>query len=737
MKELHPFLRHFTAIICCIVYNYCSEEEYKAYHPELLFNLICFGRFVEMYKENEEYNNIVKKIFKRLLSAKTRGFEAENFQEYFKYKYKAFAPVILESFNKGDQTDLEVLKKTKIIFDGNSEPYLKRILSNATFENFFGFLGYFKRYYFYEVVSNNVNNCVYDFSLPESFHLNYYLNRDKRGCVSQMKNSVEILIRNMNCMFNDQQYKVIIQFISEKIVAKVLNDQSRVDEIFNFNENHINFQNTQGDRNFPRAFLEILCEESDVTYIKNLYDFLKKITKEEYHKYISAVLCLKALCLRKETLDKNNIPRIIIEFLFLADVLKKEFETDENVKNIKMYRKNNIDNLKKAVNIQNIEYADNAEGEYLDCEKVPETSILLEIYGFIEFFSNDNFKTYLTNEMIKIMPEGKKRPINVEEIKNEYLKYVFLKETSGLRLEEIKLLFGKPLSKNLEKVLDPKNPQNGAQKILTTERSTQGPTGEPKKGPTLGLSQGLTAGVSRETTQGPPLTSQGPTQRQTIGVLRETSQGPTQGPTPTTPTTQGPTQRQTIGVSRGTTGGPTIGVSRGTTGGPTTPTPTTQGPTQRQTIGVSRGTTGGPTIGVSRGTTGGPTIGVSRGTTGGPTTPTTPTTQRQTIGVSRGTTGGPTIGVSRGTTQGPTTPPLTTPTTQGPTQRQTIGVSRETTPTPTPTTPPTPTPTTTPEQRPESKMSKRSDLKTYFLYIFSAFLFFTAGLVVIILYFYK
>ncbi|KAK1348453.1 hypothetical protein LUQ84_002054 [Hamiltosporidium tvaerminnensis] len=375
-----------------------------------------------------------------------------------------------------------------------------------------------------------------------------------------MKNSVEILIRNMNCMFNDQQYKAIIQFISEKIVAKVLNNQSRVDEIFEFNENQITFQNTQGDRNFPRAFLEIFCKENDVTYIKSLYDFLKKITKEEYHKYISAVLCLKALCLRKETLNKNNIPRIISEFLFLADVLKKEIETGENVENIKIYRKNNIDNLKKAVNIQNIEYADNAEGEYLDCEKVPETSILLEIYGFIEFFSNDNFKTYLTNEMIKIMPEGKKRPINVEEIKNEYLKYVFLKETSGLRLEEIKLLFGKPLSKNPEKVLDPKNPQNGAQKILTTERSTQGPTGEPKKGPTQGLSQGLTAGVSRETTQGPPLTTQGPT--------------------------QGPTQRHTIGVSRGTTGGPT----------PTTPTtPTTQGPTQRQTIGVSQGTTPTPT----------------------------------------------------------------------------------------------------------------------------------------------
>ncbi|TBU03966.1 hypothetical protein CWI39_0876p0010, partial [Hamiltosporidium magnivora] len=234
-KELHPFLRHFTTIICCIVYNYCSEEEYKAYHPELLFNLICFGRFVEMYKENEEYNDIVKKIFEDLLPTKSGGFETENFHVYLKDKYEAFTPGILESFNKGDQTDLEVLKKTKIIFDGNSESYLKRILSNATFEIFFCFLGYFKRRYFYEVVVCNVNNRVYDFSLPESFHLYYYLN--SATCVSQMEKSAEILLRNMHFMFNNQQYKAVIQFISEKIVAKVLNNQSRVDEIFEFNEN--------------------------------------------------------------------------------------------------------------------------------------------------------------------------------------------------------------------------------------------------------------------------------------------------------------------------------------------------------------------------------------------------------------------------------------------------------------------------------------------------------------------
>ncbi|TBT96568.1 hypothetical protein CWI39_3612p0010, partial [Hamiltosporidium magnivora] len=210
-KELHPFLRHFTYIICCIVYNNCSEEEYKAYHPELLFNLICFGRFVEMYKENKEYKDIVKKIFEGLLSTKTGGFVLENFLEYLNDNYDALSREISGSFNKGDETDLKVLKKTKIIFDGNFESYLKLILSNATYEQFFCFMGYFKKYYCYKVVYNDPNNPVNGTTWPKSLLLNYYANWEKHA--SNMRESDEILIRNMNCMFNDQQYKVIIQFI--------------------------------------------------------------------------------------------------------------------------------------------------------------------------------------------------------------------------------------------------------------------------------------------------------------------------------------------------------------------------------------------------------------------------------------------------------------------------------------------------------------------------------------------
>ncbi|TBU20143.1 hypothetical protein CWI38_0126p0040 [Hamiltosporidium tvaerminnensis] len=165
-----------------------------------------------------------------------------------------------------------------------------------------------------------------------------------------------------------------------------------------------------------------------------------------------------ALCLRKEMLNKNSIPRIIIEFLFLAAVLKKEFETDENVKNIKIYRKKCVVELKKKVNIQNIKYVDNTNGDYLNRNKVPETSLLLEIYCFLKLFSNDSFKTYL-DKQINQKPNVEVDAINIDKDVNllDYLKYVFQNEIFVLSLEEIKLVFGTPVSEGTEPKPESKN----------------------------------------------------------------------------------------------------------------------------------------------------------------------------------------------------------------------------------------------------------------------------------------
>ncbi|TBU02255.1 hypothetical protein CWI37_0521p0010 [Hamiltosporidium tvaerminnensis] len=412
-KELHPFLRHFTTLNCCIFYNDCSEEYLKAYQPELLFNLICFGKFVEMYKENEEYKDIVQKIFKDFLLDKINRFSYKNL-DYLIPSYEALTPDISRSFNKRDETDLEVLKKFKIVFDENSKPSpLKDILSNATFEQFF----------FFPV---NLNESA--------------------------KNIIEtatILSTNMNNVFNDQQYKMVLKFISEKIVAKVLKNQNGFDEIFELDKNISNFQNKPEDPNFPHVFIELLCNETDVIFIKTLYEFLIEKTKEEYHNYISAVLCLKALCLGEEILNKKNISRIIIEFLFLVDVLKTESRKNENIEILKKYRKERIDSFKQIFDQKKIDYVKKEDGNYLNCNKVPKTTVLIEIYCFVEFFSNDSFKTFLDNQINEKMTKEKNKIFaNNSKIKESYFKYIFENELSTLTSEDRKLRFCPPESAN-------------------------------------------------------------------------------------------------------------------------------------------------------------------------------------------------------------------------------------------------------------------------------------------------
>ncbi|TBU11198.1 hypothetical protein CWI38_1326p0010 [Hamiltosporidium tvaerminnensis] len=387
-KELHPFLRHFTTLNCCIFYNDCSEEYLKAYQPELLFNLICFEKFVEMYKENEEYKDIVQKIFKDFLLDKINRFSYKNL-DYLIPSYEALTPDISRSFNKRDETDLES-QFWPLVFPVNLNESAKNIIETAT-----------------------------------------------------------ILSTNMNNVFNDQQYKMVLKFISEKIVAKVLKNQNGFDEIFELDKNISNFQNKPEDPNFPHVFIELLCNETDVIFIKTLYEFLIEKTKEEYHNYISAVLCLKALCLGEEILNKKNISRIIIEFLFLVDVLKTESRKNENIEILKKYRKERIDSFKQIFDQKKIDYVKKEDGNYLNCNKVPKTTVLIEIYCFVEFFSNDSFKTFLDNQINEKMTKEKNKIFaNNSKIKESYFKYIFENELSTLTSEDRKLRFCPPESAN-------------------------------------------------------------------------------------------------------------------------------------------------------------------------------------------------------------------------------------------------------------------------------------------------
>ncbi|KAK1347211.1 hypothetical protein LUQ84_003398 [Hamiltosporidium tvaerminnensis] len=63
--KLHPFILYFTTYICYFVYR-DMQFDVKKYRPELLFNLITFGRFVEAYKTDEDIKPIIKDISAKL-----------------------------------------------------------------------------------------------------------------------------------------------------------------------------------------------------------------------------------------------------------------------------------------------------------------------------------------------------------------------------------------------------------------------------------------------------------------------------------------------------------------------------------------------------------------------------------------------------------------------------------------------------------------------------------------------
>ncbi|TBU12243.1 hypothetical protein CWI38_0833p0010 [Hamiltosporidium tvaerminnensis] len=206
-EEFHEFLTHFTTLVVVIVYNSYSERNFKEYRPELLFNLICFGKFN------------IKKIV----------------------------------------------------------------------ENIFG---------------------------------NFLVNELSRLGVKsyEIKNAFTTLGINMNAQFNEEQ----------PIIENVLINQNEFGEIFAFSRDKTTFQNSLGDGDDPRVSIETLCRKSDVNNCNTLYEFLKEKTKEEYHKYIYIIISLKILSLEEATLNGCNISKIIIEFLFLVDVARKELGMGEN-----------------------------------------------------------------------------------------------------------------------------------------------------------------------------------------------------------------------------------------------------------------------------------------------------------------------------------------------------------------------------------------------------------------------
>ncbi|TBT99323.1 hypothetical protein CWI37_1384p0010 [Hamiltosporidium tvaerminnensis] len=418
-ESSHQFLLRFTTIICYIVYNNVGSESLEKYRPELLFNLISFGKFIEIYISDVEIRSLVKESLIFCL------FEIFQLKENFDFsKNKNVRKAVERFIDPKNILNSMVNEKPRLTCSKKNDSIFHKLgneLSNATFEYFFVFFSVLKSDFFAKnfniVLGSTVGSSVTDINVDESFQ-------------NSTKTAINILIEVINDFDHDKRLK-ILEYISKPIFKDVLKNQSELNTIFDFPRNRITSYSDPKVSRFPGVFIELFCQEADVNRINVLYDFLIEKTKQEYHKYISAIICLKAFCLKDGILEQNKAIRIIMEFIFLAKVLKIESEKTVNVKEIQRYRNAYIDAMKKAIGIQNMKYAINTDTGFLDESKVPRSSILLEIFVLVDLFSNDEFKKFLNTEINKKLEGNQnKRPGNSDQVKTDYLIYIFKHENT-------------------------------------------------------------------------------------------------------------------------------------------------------------------------------------------------------------------------------------------------------------------------------------------------------------------
>ncbi|TBT99488.1 hypothetical protein CWI37_1325p0010 [Hamiltosporidium tvaerminnensis] len=117
------------------------------------------------------------------------------------------------------------------------------------------------------------------------------------------------------------------------------------------------------------------------------------ISKVEYHKYISAVICLKVLCFKEELTDSEIVLRIIVEFLFLTDILYIEFNKCKNTERVKSIENNFqtfLDSHTPDVVIANLSL------QHISLK----TSNLIEILVIVETFFDQLFLDKLNTAII-------------------------------------------------------------------------------------------------------------------------------------------------------------------------------------------------------------------------------------------------------------------------------------------------------------------------------------------------
>ncbi|KAK1351224.1 hypothetical protein CWI38_0721p0020 [Hamiltosporidium tvaerminnensis] len=446
-NESDTFLAYFTTWICYFVYNPDSEIDIQKYNPEFLFNLIRFKKFFEFCKEDKNMKSNIKDILVKLTTYRLQGKNC-NYNEWWKQnydslkeKYPEICTNIENSSNRDNKIDIAVLENLVLCLNSHeySSCIFSRSLINATHEYQFGFFLCLKCMF----LLGKKNEYFTLKSLTEKEIINPI---EISAFTLDATSYIDESFKNIDF----ESYKKITKYISEPIFRKILKvNEDGFEKIYEFSGKNDLSNIEAGDSNSSLEFIEYIVERKEINYINALYVFLKNISKTEYHEYISAVLCLKAFCFKEILTCKQTMIRSIVEILFLADVLKMEFENEnKNASAINTYRVHFIAVIKNYLDEQRIEYDKNLVLNTFNHFLLPRTSSILKTFIYVELFTNSIWRDDYNIRLEKYCNENQqefdeKLLVNEENIFFD----VFRQEFSRLSPEERKKIFTIPVTK--------------------------------------------------------------------------------------------------------------------------------------------------------------------------------------------------------------------------------------------------------------------------------------------------
>ncbi|KAK1349373.1 hypothetical protein CWI37_0003p0030 [Hamiltosporidium tvaerminnensis] len=429
--SIHEFLEKFTILVCIIIYGSDTETLVK-FRVELLTNIIAFGRFIELYRKESELGSIVKPLIKSFLinefeslanTSKSYNKDMEEMSVIFNRVYED----IMNSNIKDFSEEIIELENVELSFDRIPETIsnVQKNFNDASFERLFSFWLSVK----YAYLAKNIftlddhqesKNKKFSLFLDNKF-LNKISERDTRWQDSFYTKITPDLFQNM------------IKYIASPVIKKILTDEDKFQDILNFELNKNSSETVLPvDENFPTEFTNLFIEKSKSNQLIVIYNLLISVSKEEYHKCISAVICLKVLCFEKALSDNEVILRIIIEFLFFVDILNTEFEKQKYTEQMNFLSEEfkGVFDLSKLPS--DLENQENDNELFLIETVAPKILNLIEMLVLINTFGDDVFLDKLDKCIIKVLNKTNNEQFELKSIldkQKEYVSFVFEEES--------------------------------------------------------------------------------------------------------------------------------------------------------------------------------------------------------------------------------------------------------------------------------------------------------------------